>query len=481
MSLSRSLRFIAIVIAALALLCIVFPKEGVEIAGITLRFPSLHRIIVKEHKPTLEDIMHTEAYQEHKKQLNGLADSIAFLQQQADSSSLRFWFPAGHADFFDPLFASMEHAVPEGRTVRIVHYGDSQIETDRMTQQLRTYMQQQFGGGGPGMQPSYQTIPSYAVSQWNSGDWTVLSSYGDSTVHRANGNYGLLARCGHLSGSGTVAFSASKQSFVDDRVRRFCDITVLFNNRPGPLTVSLSEADSDSRSQSSSNAGVHSFRWHLSAPISRLNLSLQGDADIYAILLDNGPGVAVDNVPLRGCSGQQFTMINRSQLQQAYSHLNVGLIILQFGGNSVPFLKGEKNTAAYAHSIAKQIDRMHEVCPSAKVLFIGPSDMSTMIDGELQSYRFLPRIVQMLRDTVVQHNAAYWSLYDAMGGHNSMVTWADNGLAGADYIHFSTKGVSIIGQRLADAFDHMYRLYLLRQRQTAMAADTSQFHADNTL
>ena len=481
MPLSRSLRFIAILFLVLATLCIIFPKDGVEIAGVTLRFPSLHHIMVKEHQPTLEEIMRAEAYQEHQKQLNGLADSITYLQARADSSNLRFWFPKGQSDFFDPLFETMENAVSHGRTVRIVHYGDSQIEMDRITQQLRTYMQQQFGGGGPGMQPSYQTIPSYAVNQWNRGNWMVLSSYGDSTVHRDNSNCGPLARCGHLTGSGTVGFNASKQSFVDDRVRSFSDVTVIFNNRPGPFSVSLREADSTSRNYSSSDAGVHCFKWHLSSPTSHLNLSMEGDADVYAILLDNGPGIAVDNVPLRGCSGQQFTMINRRQLEEAYSHMDVGLIILQFGGNSVPYLNGEKNTAAYAHSIGKQIDRMHEVCPSAQVLFIGPSDMSTMVNGKLQSYPFLPRIVQILRDTVLQHQAAYWSIYDVMGGHNSMVTWAANGLAGTDYIHFSTKGVNIIGQRMTDAFDRMYRLYLLRKRQAAVAASTAQFHTDTTL
>lgn len=481
MPLSRTLRFITILFVALAVLCILFPKEGVRIAGITLRFPSLHKIMVKEHQPTLEEIMQTEAYQKQQRRLNGLADSIADLQARADSSSLRFWLPEGQADFFDPLFETMENAVPNRRTVRIIHYGDSQIEMDRISQQLRTYVQRQFGGGGPGMQPSYQTIPSYSVSQWNRGNWSILSSYGDSTVQRANGNYGILARCGHLTGSGTIGFSASKQSLVDDRVRSFGDVTVIFNNRPGPFSASLREADSASLRHTCSNAGVHSFRWHIPSPASQLHLTLDGNADVYAILLDNGPGVAVDNVPLRGCSGQQFTMINRGQLKEAFSHIDAALIILQFGGNSVPYLKDEKSTASYAHSMGMQIDRMHEVCPSAQVLFIGPSDMSTMVNGELQSYPFLPHIVRLLRDTVLQHQAAYWSIYDAMGGHNSMVTWAANGLAGTDHIHFSAKGANIIGQRLADALDRMYRLYILRRRQAAATASAMQFHTDTTL
>ena len=50
-----------------------------------------------------------------------------------------------------------------------------------------------------------------------------------------------------------------------------------------------------------------------------------------------------------------------------------------------------------------------------------------------------------------------------MGGRNSMPAWVAKGLGGADHIHFSQRGVDIMGDRLANAFDNMYRLYLLRK------------------
>lgn len=465
MKLPKSLLFLCAVVACLALLCAVFPRDGIAVGGLTLRFPSLHKVLSKERTPSLDEILADKTRQQQQKALGDLQDSIAYMQSEADSSNLRFWFPQGEEDFFDDLFAQLETARQRKRTIRIVHYGDSQIEMDRMTQELRTYMQSLFGGGGPGMQPGKQTIPSFAVNQYSNGPFIVLSSYGDSTVQRANGNYGPLARCAHLAGGGTISFKASKQSFVDDRVRHFKDVKIIFNNRPGPLTASL---DGDTNGpMTMEQPGVHAFEWHLSKDTNSLRLRLSGDADIYGILVDNGPGVAVDNVPLRGCSGQQITMINRDQLEVAFALMDVGLVILQFGGNSVPYLNNPKSVSIYAQAMGRQIDRMHEVCPSAKVLFVGPSDMATSIGGERQSYSFLPNVVQMLRDTVTAHGAAFWSIYDAMGGKNSMVAWVNEGLAVTDYIHFSMKGVRLMGQRLADAFDQMYRIYLLRKRMLA--------------
>ena len=49
--------------------------------------------------------------------------------------------------------------------VRVVHYGDSQLEEDRMTMTLRRALQGRYGGKGVGLLPLHQTIPMRTVSQ----------------------------------------------------------------------------------------------------------------------------------------------------------------------------------------------------------------------------------------------------------------------------------------------------------------------------
>ena len=110
-----------------------------------------------------------------------------------------------------------------------------------------------------------------------------------------------------------------------------------------------------------------------------------------------------------------------------------------------------------------QIDRLHQCCPNAKILFIGPSDMSTRENGELQTYPALPLVVESLQQMANAHGAAFWSIYHAMGGYNSMAAWVDQGLGGPDYIHFSQRGVDIMGDRLSKAFDNMYHIYKMRK------------------
>ncbi len=455
--------FFACIIAALAIICACFPSDGVTVGGHSFYLPTIHDL-AEANKPVPKD--DPEAARKDSLMLAEAAeitDSIVYIQAHTDSSDTRFWLP--DSTFFDAFWAAAEGAADNDRVVRILHYGDSQIEMDRMSAQLRSYMQQTFGGGGPGMIPFRTIIPTLAVRQSTSGNLTHLSSFGDSTVTRSRGNYGPMMQCFRMDGQATLTIKAATHSSVDEAVKHFSRLNLVFNNRGESLRVTVDDKSIDTAfSDSYDTPGVGAIAYRTSSPETYFRLRTTGSADLYCITVDNGPGVAVDNIPMRGCSGQQFTLVNRNLLTQAYSALDVGIIIMQFGGNSVPYLRSEKSINTYCQSIGRQIDYVRSCCPKAKILFIGPSDMSTREKSNLQTYPWLPTVVDSLIATVNRHGAAYWSIYHAMGGWNSMVEWNRKGLAGSDYVHFSTRGAEIMGSRLAQAFADSYQLYCLRRR-----------------
>lgn len=458
----RILLFIGLAILLLGLTCAFYPDGGVNVGNLNVHFPTLTKILNPQRQ------LDVEAYLAQQDSLEAVMktkqDSLAHYRHQMDSSDIRFWFPNNDDRFFDNLFAQMESARHDGRTIRVVHYGDSQIESDRMSRRLRTYLQGNFGGGGPGLVPFATLIPTLAVSTYGTGSLVHQSPFGDSTVVRAGGNYGPMVQDWRVNGSASSTITAATHKSCDKRLYKFSNFKMIFNNRPGPLSVHFADRKgSYVDDQTCEEEGVHAMSWRLDSATTSVSISVSGTADIYGIMVDDGAGVAVDNVPLRGCSGHQFTQINQDQLAAAYSHMDVGLIILQFGGNSVPYLKGQKSIDAYCESMGAQIDRMHKCCPKAKILFIGPSDMSTRENGDLRSYGCIPQLVASLQATANNHGAAYWSIYHAMGGLNSMVAWVNQGLSGPDYVHFTTRGVDIMGDRLAKAFDNMYHIYKMRK------------------
>ena len=157
--------------------------------------------------------------------------------------------------------------------------------------------------------------------------------------------------------------------------------------------------------------------------------------------------------------------MNAAQLKEYAENDNVRLIILQFGGNSMPYCKTGKSISEYKETIEKQIRHLHTVAPDASIIFIGPSDMSTNIRGKMQTYPHLPMMVDSLKAAANNAGAAYWDMYGAMGGDGSMVEWvkARPQLAGSDYVHFTPLGAEAVGKMLFETIMLYYDWYRLRK------------------
>ena len=110
--------------------------------------------------------------------------------------------------FLQAFYASLADAGT--KKIRVVHYGDSQIEEDRMTQQIRETLQAAYGGSGVGLVPLAQTIPSLTVRQelYLSGRFVSPQNgpkryfvYGFKRDQRADGLYGPMGQMAYMSDS----------------------------------------------------------------------------------------------------------------------------------------------------------------------------------------------------------------------------------------------------------------------------------------
>jgi lysophospholipase L1-like esterase len=83
--------------------------------------------------------------------------------------------------------------------------------------------------------------------------------------------------------------------------------------------------------------------------------------------------------------------------------------------------------------------------------------MSTKENGRLQTYPHLKAVVQGISEAALENGAAFWNMFEVMGGENSMIEWVNNKPAWAapDYIHFSQKGAD----RIAELFYESLMIY----------------------
>jgi len=455
------LLFIILIILVLAGIAFAFPKQGIQLGFLHLQFPTVENIMNDPNFESEIDFASMEEKDIYDTNIDSLyfqEDTIARLTQVIATNPARILCPNDDYTYFASVFAEMEQAQSFGKVVRILHYGDSQIELDRISSNLRTALQAHFGGEGPGLIPLYQSVPSSSVIQSASGDYETFAIYGDLKRLKSK-EYGVMARFSQVRGNCHLNLSAPQYKKIDSTLCRYSQISLLLNNKSTNLNVVVEDRKTKQKyTKIDSVSGLSLLQFPLDIACSKLSIHITGNADVYGIFLDAKSGVSVDNIPIRGSAGTFFTDIEDSTLAWMYEKLNVSLIILQFGGNVMPSLYNNESIRKYCISIEKQLHYFHRIYPKAKLLFIGPSDMSTCKNGILQTYPQLPMLIDSLKATCLNNGVAYWDIYANMGGYNSMIQWVKKGWAGNDYIHFTPTGAKAIGERLAESFLQLYGL-----------------------
>ena len=464
MKAKQVLLFLAAVFAALFLLWLVFPAQGVAAGPLTLRYSSYRQALAQanETKVNVDSVLQAV---ESRFQME--EDTLHYYRRFFFENPDRIYLPEEDIRFFDPLFREMEEAQAQERTVRVLHYGDSQLEGDRISADVRQGLQERFGGRGTGFFPVLGNVPSASVAKNASGAFVHYTMYGDSTTLRAGHNrYGMLAQVVQLSGGGSMNIHVTRSKTARELVKSFSSVSVLYGRPSRDFSIKVvSDTLKPRVTQETGESGVVLQTWHFSRPVEKASLQFKGSAEIYGVSTDGEGGVAVDNVPLRGCSGTIFTRISKPLMTESLAMADVRLIILQFGGNYMPVTRSTKVIEQYQAQIASQIQYFHEAAPQARILFIGPSDMGKSVNGRVVTWPRLPEMVDSLKATALRNNAAYWDLYRMMGGENSMAQWVKHSpaLAGPDYIHFTTAGAQKVGETLTRSLLTYYDFYQLRK------------------
>lgn len=473
MSAKKILLFILACFLLLAGLALIIPEDGLTLGKLKLRFPQIETILADgaEHAEQASSVSPEEQLEKmakalEMKKLSALADSLDFYRQLISSASAGIQFPNNDPSLFDDFFLDMEQALEKGDLVRVLHYGDSQIEQDRISSSLRGNWQKRFGGMGCGLVPAIQVVPTPYMKQEFSGDLQRYLIFGLPDHRVEHKQYGPMAQFARVEDSARVILTPRHYRQPPFRNQATQIRVLVANYQPGFKAVLHVDGQYLAQALPDSSSQLQVLAWTLEQPISEVDLSFWGHADIQGIALDAKAGVAVDNIPMRGCSGTIFTSIHRASLREAYQSLQPRLIILEFGGNYVPAIRTQADIDQYMRYLAAQIRYLKSVSPSTALLFIGPADMATTIDGHLQTYPMLEPLIDALRTMCMDNGVAFWDMYRVMGGENTIQEWTKTQppLAATDYIHFSRHGADRIADLLNRSFDLCYDYYCFRRQ-----------------
>ncbi len=452
-----------------------------------LAYPLLHQRV-----PFLQQ--HFETYN----WINGLAVPRATVKTDTSSQvsdSLEQVAPPMFLEGAEHLEAFFQALDAKSEQVRIAYFGDSSIEGDLISETLRDSLQRLFGGTGVGYVPITSHVNTFrrTVRHTFSGHWFTCTMGQNNWRKLPRGISGayFTTWTAPVAVDTTVVTDTSAVATVPaaitDSVPPEPPVAQPKGHRvsygamrlyPGTnvferayLYYGAPKADSLARYRTGSvttsfgggsegqtyllDGGNKVNRLTLSqTPGRRVSLSFNVPARVplYGVSVESPDGVIVDNYATRGNSGSLLASIDAGIMQEFQAHMDFDLIVLQYGLNVLnPKMK---NYDWYQKEMSQVIRYFQANLPGVAILVVGPSDKATKIDGTLQTDPSLPLITEALRKAAKENNAAFFSLYEAMGGAGSMIEWVEQkkpSLANTDYTHFNFDGAEEAGHLLLTA------------------------------
>ena len=488
----RIVAFLILVLSLLGLLGIILPEQGIKLGDeLTIRFPSPAEILSpeKQEQVDISDILELEADADEVAALDTLAqDTLAPAVLAPLEERIALHYPKKDKSVLFALFSKLEKARSQKRPVRILHYGDSQLEGDRITSYIRNKFQTQFGGNGHGLFPIADIVPNFSVERALAGDWIRYSVMTTRDPQQEHTRFGALSSYSRFTPilsdstlrdttihSASLTITAQQNAF--SKAKEFSVCKLYYGWHTAPVRIDLHQGDELLSTEVVEPAEKLLIReWKFPATPDQLTFTFTGthSPDIYGVSLEGANGVNVDNIAARGASGYEFHAVDQALLRTMYSDLDVELLILQYGGNVLPNIKSAEQAESYGHFFGTQIVRFRRLIPGITIIVIGPSDMSIKEGEDYVTRPFLEDVRNAMKANTLQQGAVFWDMYDAMGGKNSMVSWvnAEPPLAAADYTHFTPRGARKVGELFYSAFLSDYTLFRVQKALPHMKNDT---------
>lgn len=338
-------------------------------------------------------------------------------------------------------------AEAEQRPVRIAVMGDSFIEGDLLTMDIRDMFQTNYSGSGVGFVPITSPTARYRMSVEHefSDDWTRK----DIVNAPKFGDYLL---------SGFI-FLPEEESWVEYKTRglnKYSSLTsraelVFINNKAAEIEVVVNERDtmvfrpeaSDKLQTIEINKAIKQIHYTFR--------NVEG-LSVYGALLDGAEaGISVDNYAIRGNNGLNMPYVSQ-KLNQQYSDIRkYDLIILEYGLNILFEENEDKSYKGYDKRFVRLINSIQKSCPGVPILLLGVSERSSMRNGQPVLFDGVEMLNKHQHTAAQECQVMYWNTLSVMQSLGGMKEFVEKGWATKDYTHITSGGGKVIARELYDA------------------------------
>lgn len=342
------------------------------------------------------------------------------------------------------FYQALQHS--NEKPVRILWLGDSFVEGDILTGDLRAMLQKRYGGCGVGYLDMVNPTSGYRQTALHKHDKWLSHSYQEPKRFDRK-LQGISKRYNFGRRGSWIEATCHKYNYGNDS----CQVVSVIYKPKGKCELSLVLNKRDSiKINEEANGHLHMPHFKRGCiKKARLNVDYADSSLFYGIAMDGETGIVLDNISMRGNSGTQVASIPRQWLKDFNNERPYDLIIIQFGLNVAS--KDRMEYKAYIKEMKKVIWHLHDCMPQAGILVVGVGDRAYRgASGEMESMPGVKNLSLYQQNMAKECGVAFWSMHDAMtneGGIASMVAHKP-ALANLDYTHINFRGGKVMARKL---------------------------------
>lgn len=342
-----------------------------------------------------------------------------------------------------------------GRPVRIAYYGDSFIEGDILTCDIREQLQSRFGGQGVGWVDCGSKVHGFRQ--------TVVHQYSGFSEHEVvsrpfNGQLQSISQRYFLpTGTPKITLTGTNRR---RHVVKWNRSTFYLRSTGGcTLTAKVQGVDTLFTYQVEGSPLVQAVTCEIDTmPTTSVTWQATRSGNgttLFGVALEPRTGVVVDNFSMRGSAGYTIANIPTETLRQFAAVRPYDLIVIQFGLNVAN--ARQTNYRTYVDRMGQAIDHLRAAYPMASILVVGCPDRDQRSGQGIKTMNGVQQLLAYQQVMASEHHVAFFNLFQAMGGRESMKRLVDRGMANKDYTHLNFGGGREIARHIVNSLMAGYR------------------------
>ena len=343
------------------------------------------------------------------------------------------------------------------KKVTFLYIGDSHVQADHFTSEIRNRFQQAMGFGGRGLVFPFSTARTHAAVDYTT-DHTGRWLYAKNVELAPNIDLGVTGAASRTADS----FASFRFHFRGSIRPEFTKIRIFCKRSPGSYDLLL-KAGSDEYKvdiydpENPPNADVLDVALRrgeneLSFYIKK-NSPEQKDFEIYGISIENpeDKGALFHSVGINGAG--HYSLLKQNIMEKQLPLISPDAVVIDVGAND--FYRGGFQKQAFNDNLYNIVQKIRRACPNTAVILSCSQDIYRGGYSLQECMEFSKFIKEFSKD----NNCAFYDWYWVSGGRFSMLQWSASKLSQWDLVHLSYSGYQLKGQLIADAWKRTQEWY----------------------